>query len=158
MLGELGFSYVGLIYLLMLFIPNIIWSRYMPEGYSSAGENRILLAFERIGQACVTCIALIFQDYNPKDLSLWGIWLIVSFLCMLLYELCWLRYFTGGRVLRDFYRSFLGIPVPLAALPVIAFLLLGIYGKVIWMILASIILGIGHIGIHIQHQSSLLKQ
>jgi hypothetical protein len=32
-----------------------------------------------------------------------------------------------------------------------AFLLLGIYGKVIWLIASVIVLGIGHIGIHIQH-------
>jgi hypothetical protein len=41
--------------------------------------------------------------------------------------------------------------VPLASLPVIAFLLLGIYGKVIWLIASAILIGIGHIGIHIQH-------
>ena len=28
-----GFSYEGLLYLLMLFIPNIIWTKYKPEGY-----------------------------------------------------------------------------------------------------------------------------
>lgn len=27
-----GFSYVGLIYLLMLFIPNILWSKKKAEG------------------------------------------------------------------------------------------------------------------------------
>jgi hypothetical protein len=38
-----------------------------------------------------------------------------------------------------------------ATFPVIAFLLLGIYGKVIGLIIASAILGAGHIGIHLQH-------
>ena len=28
----------------------------------------------------------------------------------------------------------------------------GVYGKVVWMLMASIILGIGHIGIHLQHR------
>jgi len=27
MLGHLGFSYIGFIYLLILFIPNIIWNK-----------------------------------------------------------------------------------------------------------------------------------
>ena len=35
MFETLGFSYVGLIFLLMLFIPNILWSRKKPLGYSS---------------------------------------------------------------------------------------------------------------------------
>jgi hypothetical protein len=32
---------------------------------------------------------------------------------------------------------------------------LGIYGKVIWLIASSIIIGIGHIGIHIQHYRAI---
>ncbi len=30
---NLGFSYVGLIFLLMLYIPNIIWSKNLPKDY-----------------------------------------------------------------------------------------------------------------------------
>lgn len=33
--------------------------------------------------------------------------------------------------------------------------LLSIYGKVIWLTIAIIILGIGHIGIHIQHRKNI---
>jgi len=49
------------------------------------------------------------------------------------------------------------IPAPGATLPVAAFLLLGIYGKVIWLIISSVILGIGHIGIHMQHIKRLSR-
>jgi len=153
-MGNIGFSYVGLIYLLMLFIPNIIWVKYKPTGYDFQGENAILVIFEKVGQVCVTCCALIFSDFNVNDFSLWSIWLGISFILMILYELYWLRYFRGKHTLWDFYRSFYGIPVPGASLPVVAFLLLGIYGKVIWLIISVIILGIGHIGIHIRHLNS----
>lgn len=70
---------------------------------------------------------------------------------MILYELYWMRYFRGGHTLHDFYKRFRGVPIPGASLPIVAFLLLGIYGKVIIMILSTILLGIGHIGIHLQH-------
>ena len=150
-MGNFGFSYVGLIYLLMLFIPNIIWTKHQPAGYDFQGEKPALELLERIGQVCVTCCALIFSDFNINDLSLWTIWLGISFILMLLYEMYWLRYFRSEHTLWNFYRSFYGIPVPGASLPVAAFLLLGIYGKVIWLIISIIILGIGHIGIHIQH-------
>ena len=30
---NLGFSYIGVIYLVMLFIPNIMWSKRKPEEY-----------------------------------------------------------------------------------------------------------------------------
>jgi hypothetical protein len=152
MSGTFGFSYVGFIYLLMLTIPNLIWTKRQPAGYHYKNENRLLLLCERIGQVCVTCTALIFADYNPKGFSPWSLWLIASFVFMLLYESWWIRYFRREKTLNDFYSSFLGIPVAGATLPVIAFLLLGIYGKVIWLILSVIILGIGHIGLHLQHR------
>ena len=155
MFGHLGFSYVGLVYLLMLFLPNIIWTRFQPADYDSRNENKLLLTLERVGQVCVTCCALIFSDFNLTGFSLWNIWLLLSFAAMILYELFWIRYFWGEHTLKDFYRSFLGIPVPGASLPVIAFLFLGIYGKVIWMVISIIILGTGHIGIHLQHLNKL---
>lgn len=152
MTGHLGFSYVGLIYLLMLFIPNIIWAKNKPQGYDeiSKKENKILLIFERTGQVCITICALIFKDFNISFFNLWSLWLLVFFILMLIYEICWIRYFIKPE-LKNFYGSFLGIPVPLASLPVLAFLLLGIYGKVIWLIISAVLIGIGHIGIHIQN-------
>lgn len=150
-MGHLGFSYVGVIYLLMLFIPNIIWTKNQPIGYDFSHENKVLLGFERIGQVCVTCCAIIFLDFNLRPFSLWSLWLVLSFLLIIVYEVNWIRYFRGEHTLRHFYSSFCKVPVPGAILPVVAFLLLGIYGKVIWLIISVIILGIGHIGIHLEH-------
>lgn len=157
MLGHFGFSYVGAIYLVLLFVPNIIWSKHQPTGYTSDGENRILLVFERVGEVAATCTALIFSDFNIRFDSFWSLWLLISVIFMLLYEIYWIRYFRSQKTLEDFYSSLLGIPVAGATLPVIAFLLLGIYGKNVWMIISVIILGIGHIGIHLQHKNQLNK-
>jgi hypothetical protein len=155
MLGHFGFSYVGLIYLLMLWIPNAIWSKNKPIDYNATNENKLLLLFERVGQVCCTVSILIFSDFNIAVFSAWSLWLIASFLLMILYEISWIRYFKNEHTERNFYRSFCGIPVPGASLPVIAFLLLGIYGKVIWLIASAVIIGIGHIGIHIQHLKTI---
>ena len=151
MLGTFGFSYIGLIYLLMLWIPNILWAWRLPDGYDPSCENKALLIFERVGQVLCTASVLLFTDYNPQTFEPWTAWFIISAMLMLLYEAYWLRYFKGKRTVSDFYRPFFGIPAPGATLPVIAFLLLGIYGKVIWLIISSVIIGIGHIGIHLQH-------
>lgn len=157
-MGHLGFSYVGLIFLLMLTIPNLLWTKHPPRGYSPKGECKILVALERIGQVLVTCTALAFSDFNLRPWSAWSLWLIAAFAVMALYELWWFRYFRGEKRLEDFYSSFFGVPVAGATLPVIAFLMLGLYGKVIWLILAITILGIGHIGIHLQHRHALAKE
>ena len=72
---------------------------------------------------------------------------------MVLYLLWWLRYFRSERTLHDFYGSFCGVPVAGAVLPVAAFLLLGIYGKVLWLAGSALVLGVGHIGIHLRHRA-----
>lgn len=154
-----GFSYVGLIFLVMLMIPNLIWSKNKPKDYEKyvKNENTILGAMERAGEVLVTTIALIFSDFNINSISPWSIILLIAFILLILYEIYWIRYFRSDKEMLDQYRSLLGIPVAGATLPVAAFLLLGIYGKNIFLILATIVLGIGHIGIHICHRKEALK-
>ena len=150
-MGHLGFSYVGLIFLLMLTVPNLIWKKHQPKEYNSQNENKGLLVLERVGQVCVTCTALVFSDFNIHGWSAWSFWLIVAVVLMIMYECWWIRYFKSKKTLKDFYSSFYGISVAGATLPVVAFFFLGIYGKVIWLMISVIILGVGHIGIHLQH-------
>lgn len=138
--------------MLMLLIPNLLWMKKRPQDYSAEKENRYLALLERVGEALTTCCALIFSDFNLRQWSNWSWWLVAASALMVMYEIWWIRYFKSERRLTDFYSSFLGIPVAGATLPVLAFFLLGIYGKVVWMLMASIILGIGHIGIHLQHR------
>lgn len=151
-----GFSYVGLVYLLMLFIPNIIWTKNKPENYEeyAARENRFLSVLEKIGQVLITCIVLIFSDFNIK-ISFWVMWLAVSFVVMLLYEAYWIRYFKSEKTMQSFYSDFLKIPVAGATLPIAAFLLLSVYGKNPFLAISTVILGIGHIGIHLNHKHEL---
>ncbi len=151
-----GFSYVGLIFLVMLFVPNLFWTKNKPINYEkyAVRENRLLLILERTGEAFVTCSALIFSDFNVR-LSVWSLWLAAAFLLMILYEIYWVRYFRSEKTMADFYSSLLGIPVAGATLPVAAFLLLGIYGKNPIMLVSVVILGIGHIGIHLNHKKEI---
>lgn len=151
MIGHFGFSYIGLIFLLLLFVPNIIWTKRKPQGYTSENENKVLLIFERTGEFLTAICVLIFDDFNFHGWSIWGLWLIAALGLMAMYECWWIRYFRSKRKLSDFYSSFIGIPLAGATLPVISFFLLGIYGKNIWLLGSTTILGIGHIGIHIQH-------
>ena len=152
-----GFSYVGLIYLIMLFTPNIIWSKNQPKDYEkyAAQENKVLLTLERAGEALVSTLCLIFSDFNIGSVSPWSIVLLASFLMMLLYEIYWIRYFKSEKTMQDMYSSILGVPVAGATLPVLAFFLLGVYGKNIPMMISTVILGIGHIGIHLQHKKQI---
>ncbi len=158
MTGTLGFSRVGLAFLLALLAPNLLWRRCKPWNYDPSGENRILLALERTGQVWVTCAALAFRDFDLRPWTPWCWWLVGAAALMVLYELWWLRYFRSERTMADFTASLLGIPVAGASLPVAAFFLLGVYGRVIWMPLGAAALGIGHIGIHLCHRREIRKE
>lgn len=163
---DLGFCITGLIFLLMLFVPNIIWAkRGKPAGYDENvnNENKILLALERTGEVLTSISLVIFTAINPKVMIIEGfyfewkiiIW-ITAMLLMVLYECYWIKYFRSSKRMEDFYMSYAGFPVAGATLPVIAVLLLGIYSGNVIVIAASIILGIGHIGIHLMHKMVLL--
>ena len=125
-----GFSYIGLIFLLMLMIPNIIWSKNKPKEYDKyvKNENKVLLLFERIGEMLVTCLSLIFSNFNINKISSWTIILLIAFIIMILYEIYWIRYFKSNKTMKDMYSNLLGVLVAGATLPVIAFLLLSVNG------------------------------
>ena len=145
---------MGAIFLLMLMIPNIIWSKNKPADYEKyvKNENKVLLVFERVGEVSVSCISLIFSDFNINTLSRRSFILLGAFVLMILYEIFWIRYFRSSKTMKDFYRGLLGIPVAGATLPVCAFFVLGIYGRNLFLIISTVILRIGHIGIHLGHK------
>ncbi len=153
---QFGFSAVGVAFLAMLFIPNIRWATNQPLGYEelAKSEGRVLLAFERVGQVLSTCAAVVFVC--PWGFSLpWLLWLLAALLLMALYEVAWARYFRGGEKLGGMYRALGPIPVPIATLPVAAFVLLGVWHQSPVAVIAAIVLGIGHIGIHLGHLRAL---
>ena len=161
---DIGFCVTGAVFLLMLFIPNILWAKKgKPVEYEESAnrENRILLTLERIGEVLMSASLVLFPALDPKVMLLGGfyfswkivIW-IAAFVLMILYECYWIRYFRSPKTMGDLYASFAGFPVAGATLPVAACLLLGIYAGNAVVIMASVILGIGHIGIHLMHRST----
>jgi len=154
--GWFGFSWIGLVFMLSLEVPNIIWAKHQPAGYDASGEPRALRVVERIGQVLCTGAVLLFRPHPPGLFGAgWIWWLIAAIVLMVIYEGFWVRYFTGAHTLSDFYRPLFGVPLPGATLPVMAFFLLGIYIRALPLIIAAIILGIGHIGIHRLHARDL---
>lgn len=156
--GQLGFSYIGAVFLLALFVPNTVWALTATSEDRDPGfENRVLRWLERAGQVLTTAAALGFTDTNLRAWTPWSGWLAAAAVLMVGYEAAWIRYFACGRKARDFYRTLAGVPLPLSTLPVGAFMLLGLYGRLWPLMAATIVLGIGHIGIHAQHYRQLAR-
>ena len=95
---QFGFSYIGFLFLLMVFIPNLIWAKNQPEGYSAEGESKLLQTLERIGQVLITSMSLCFADLNFRPWTAWSGWLLAAAAFMVMYEGFWLRYFRGEQI------------------------------------------------------------
>lgn len=163
---RLGFCVSGLIFLVMLFVPNIIWANgKKPKDYDQAEkhESKVLLIFERTGEVLITASLLVFPSINPLIIKLpdgvyfgWSLALwIEAFILMILYEGYWIKYFKSPREMKNMYSSYLGFPVAGATLPVIALVILGVYSGNLAVIISAVILGIGHIGIHLAHKREI---
>lgn len=158
-LPKWGISAVGIVFLLMLFIPNIIWSKNQPKGYEESAklENKLLLTLERMGEGLVSTLVLIDRRTDRFSFSPRTGYLAIALILMILYELYWIKYFRSSRTLADMYSDYCGFPLAGASLPVFAVFLLGVYACNIFLIAAAFILGIGHIGIHIMHKKEIEK-
>jgi len=154
-----GFSYVGLLYLAMLLVPEIIRAGRMPADHRSCAEKEsvLLQLLEKLGGVLVCVCVLIFSDFNIRD-TWWTLWLILSLAAMVLYDLYWVRYLKSSRTGQDLYRPFLKIRTPGAVLPVAAFGLLALYGGNAFLLFADILFGIGRIGIHRQHEKEVFER
>lgn len=156
MTERIGLSWLGALFLLALMVPNLLWTRRKPRDYDPSREDRRLTLLERIGQVWVTCGALLSPGICLAPWSGWSWWLAGAAALMVLYECWWVRYFQSPRTMADFTAGLLGVPVAGASLPVAAFFLLGMYGRVWWLLPGVLILGIGHIGIHLGHRREAL--
>lgn len=145
-------SIVGMIYLFMLFVPNIIWTKNKPSGYDASFENKILVMLEKVGEVLVSFFTII--SFQPFQMN---VVVIISFVFMAMYECYWIEYFKSMKTMKDFYKSFCGIALAGVSLPIIAIVILGVSQCHIFLIISTIILAIGHVGIHRQHYLEIMK-
>jgi len=156
-----GICVAGIIFLLMLFIPNILWIKRRPEGYDEYAkhENRFLGILEKTGEVGAVALLAAFRDFDPfivtgkngTYISCLNLELVLIFVLMILYEIYWIRYFKSGRRMSDFYRGICGIPLAGASIPCICLFIFAVYGRNIAMAAVALAMSIGHIGIHYMH-------
>lgn len=142
--------FISLIVPLSVLLPNIIYFLTMPKDQPSPSgpadqKIKILTVFERIGQAGIFIAPLFFEMRVNTSLSI-PVILGMSAL-LLLYYICWIRYFLNQRKYRYLYSSFWIIPIPLALSPIFFYLLASVLMQSVLLLLFTIILSIGHIPI-----------
>lgn len=140
--GKLGwtwFNTFGLIIVILILIPNIIYALTKGKNQENKCTNRIMNILEQIGRyACM--FFMIFnitgKEFGFRELDEFFVYLFGVPALLLIYWIVWIIYFIKER-----YWEQIG----LAVLPTAIFLLSGITLQYWPLIVAAIIFGIAHI-------------
>ena len=134
---------------MFVLLPNLAAVFFPPRkqldksGRPDQKQMQVFTVLERIGQAA--CFVLPFFYRLAFSSVKGGIALAVLALALAVYYACWLRYLVLGRDEALFYRPLLGIPLPMAVMPVVYFMAAALLLGSSWLLLAAILLGVGHI-------------
>lgn len=136
-----GFSPLGLIVSIAVLAPNLILLWRPPV--TKPPETRVpssLEWLERAGQALCLVVPAITL---PGRITWW--WAIPAVLAIGAYYGLWVRYLADGRRLALLYAPVWRVPVPMAILPVAAFLCAALWLGNLWIAAAAVVLAAGHI-------------
>ena len=137
----MGFSPLGLIVSVAVLAPNLLMIRFPPrDDPEPVRVPVVLVVLERAGQA----LCLVVPAITTPGAVLWW-WSIPVALAVLGYAALWLRYLVRGRTTALLYAPVSRIPIPMALLPVVAFLAAAAWLADPWIALAAVVLAAGHI-------------
>lgn len=137
----MGFSPLGLAVGLAVLAPNLLLVWFPPRvPVPQAHVPRLLGWIERAGQALCLVVPAITSHGE-----LVGWWALPVFVALAGYYALWARYLFTGRVGATLYRPWWVVPVPMAILPVVAFLSTAAWLSNPWIAIAATILAVGHI-------------
>jgi hypothetical protein len=110
----------------LLLLPNVLWLAFLPPPGAQALKPiaaawvKPLQPVELILRLAVFVLpCFLLFDWRGPSVPAWA---GVTALALLVYYGAWIRYFAGGRSPALLFRSWLGIPVPLAVAPVVCLL------------------------------------
>jgi hypothetical protein len=130
----------------LLMLPNVVWM-LLPKADTGkpVSEPLWLTIVENVGRVATLILPFFFSLDVHKKLSV--LIMIGMGLALAIYYSCWIRYFMGGRSVALLGTSFLGIPIPMAVVPIVFLILSSYLMSSWWMFGASILFGVAHIWI-----------
>ena len=140
----MGIHLKGILITFLVLLPNALFllggPRHVPSNL--AGDPILFTIVERIGQAaCFTLPVVLGKKIAEQKLD-WTV--LLMGICLAIYYLCWIRYFTGGREFSLLFQPLGFIPIPMAVFPILYFVLLGIWLRSPLFIVAAVLLAFGH--------------
>lgn len=144
---ELGASWLnlfGLIIVVLIMIPNIIYAIKFRDTKNLC-ENKIMNILEQIGRYA-SMFLMIFNigitEFGFTSIEVFLVYMFGNVILLLLYWIIWILYF----IKQNSWKS-----MALALIPTLIFLLCGITLGHILLIISAVIFGIGHIYVTYQN-------
>jgi len=118
-----GFSWIGLVVIFLILVPNIFYFILPPTNVlQDANSEGIMLSILEHGSQMVMFFLFIFLIRDKKiEVNLF--YMISMSIFLLLYYYLWSRYFMAGCDYTLLSKSLFGIPAPMAVFPIAYFLL-----------------------------------
>ena len=147
MTNSFKFSPINIWIVLLLLLPNILFMLFPPADIPTDQIRpkgwAVVLIMERIGQIGVFVLPLFLSFKMDTPLQKYALAAMTVFI--LLYYVCWVRYFMGGRAFSLLYQKLLFVPIPMAVFPVLYCLAASIILNSWVYTSAAMLLAIGHI-------------
>jgi len=141
------FNPLSLIIPVLVLIPNLLYFLLTPTKIPAnpPREPVILVVFERLGLFGSIISPLFFTSFItglPELIAAFGMMFM-----LLIYYICWIRFFSHRREYRWLYEPLFFVPVPMAIFPVVYFLLGSAITHSIPLLISSLVFAGGHIPI-----------
>lgn len=145
------FNLMGLIIVIIIMIPNIIYFKKCPNGFTNIYKNKTIETLEQIGR--FGCFILIIFNIPYTYFDFWfsngkTIYIIVNSIFLLIYVLGWVICLNKWKI----FRSYL-----LSITPSLMFLFSGIAILSIPLIVAATIFSFSHITISLKNAYNKAK-
>lgn len=140
----MGLHLKGFILPILVLLPNLLLLFFPPINIPNHRSTPPLIftIFERVGQVTCFSLPILFGKRiadQPMDLLMW-----FMFVCLIIYYLCWIRFFWSSREYAVLFQPLGFIPVPLALFPILYFLLLALWLNSYLFALPAVLFAIGH--------------
>lgn len=143
-----SYSIEGLLRTVAIFLgimlPNLLYFAFpRQEEQTKVSAGKIFDFLEN--WARILYFIVLFLDAPIHEGRKGSVTLVIALVSIVLYYICWGIYFVHQRETSYMFRSFLGVPVPLAVFPVFFLVMIAIWMECWLLVACGILFGIGHI-------------
>ncbi|MEK5491431.1 hypothetical protein MKZ24_12180 [Paenibacillus sp. FSL R7-0297] len=141
----MGLHIKGFIIPLLVLLPNLIFIFFPPRNApdSLASPPLIFTILERAGQ--ITCFMMPIVLGRKLAEQPLGLSAGLMAVCLLIYYICWARFYWNEREFTVLFTPWLGIPIPMAVFPAIYFMLLGFWLESWLLLIPAFLFAVGHL-------------